>query len=37
MSEIDDKLNEKLRQQIDGLFDEDEEIRIFFPHKIIKA
>ena len=27
MSEIDDKLNEKLRQQMDGLFDEDEEQR----------
>ena len=27
MSEIDDKLNEKLRQQMDGLFDEDEEHR----------
>lgn len=28
MSEIDDKLNEKLRQQMDGLFDEDEEQRL---------
>lgn len=27
MSEIDDKLNEKLHQQMDGLFDEDEEQR----------
>ena len=27
MSEINDKLNEKLRQQMDGMFDEDEEHR----------
>ena len=28
MSEINDKLNEKLRQQMDGMFDEDEEHRL---------